>query len=369
MNNENEKENALLYEVIDPIYMGIRIRNLIRMYNKMYHREVISEHDTPKIERQLKHEILCNCHEFHPYKEKKIYDEHSDKVRILHVPHIRDRIYESVIMQIVEPAFSLKWTGIPFASITGKGLTLAIAKMRRAIGCGDIPKKRDFALKLDIVKYYRSIDHTLMHKTIDKHFANDRIIGNNLHSIVDSHSPGLPIGTYSSQFLANLFLSDLDYACAHINHTFDSKTIRYMDDILAVCNTYDQILYMQDFITNWCNDHLLNLHEPIIVDFTENDHTNSIKCIGMLFSHKGVFLTPESKIRITQQYQDIVNHIKSDSVTQTDLGQAAAMNGWLSNSTDQTFKNQLKIKDLIQTLKEILDRRDINDRQWNYSIQ
>ena len=45
------------------------------------------------------------------------------------------------------------------------------------------------------------------------------------------------------------------------------------------------------------------------------------------------------------------------------------MNGWLSNSTDQTFKNQLKIKDLIQTLKEILDRRDINDRQWNYSIQ
>ena len=33
------------------------------------------------------------------------------------------------------------------------------------------------------------------------------------------------------------------------------------------------------------------------------------------------------------------------------------------------LKNQLKIKDLIQTLKEILDRRDINDRQWNYSIQ
>lgn len=126
---------------------------------------------------------------------------------------------------------------------------------------------------------------------------------------------------------------------------------------------------MQDFITNWCNDHLLNLHEPIIVDFTENDHTNSIKCVGMLFSHKGVFLTPESKIRMTQQYQDIINHIKSDSVTQTDLGQAAAMNGWLSNSTDQTFKNQLKIKNLIQTLKEILDRRDINDRQWNYSIQ
>ena len=89
----------------------------------------------------------------------------------------------------------------------------------------------------------------------------------------------------------------------------------------------------------------------------------------MLFSHKGVFLTPESKIRMTQQYQDIINHIKSDSVTQTDLGQAAAMNGWLSNSTDQTFKNQLKIKNLIQTLKEILDRRDINDRQWNYSIQ
>ena len=62
----------------------------------------------------------------------------------------------------------------------------------------------------------------------------------------------------------------------------------------------------------------------------------------MLFSHKGVFLTPESKIRMTQQYQDIINHIKSDSVTQTDLGQAAAMNGWLSNSTDQTFKKSIK---------------------------
>lgn len=363
--NPNLKCDMLLREIVDDNLLLDRLRGLAHKYNKLYHRIAISSDQLAQLQFDLRIEITNCRHQFHGYKEDTIFDENSNKFRTLHIPALPDRIYESVIMQVVEPAFSNKWTAIPQASITGRGLSSAIRRIKNSIGCVS-NKKRNFGLKLDITKYYQSIDHTLLHDVIDRHFQNERTLATNFHQIINSFQPGLPIGTYSSQFLANLFLADLDFLCAHADNDNKCKVTRYMDDIFVACDGYDKVIEMLNVITNWCTEHKLTLHEPVIANFAQNA---SIQCIGMIFNHQGVFVPDSTKKRIINQHAEVIEHINSNCLTELDMGRIAAMKGWLSNSTEQLFMNQLQLIKLINYIKYNLHGDFTEyDRQWENTM-
>lgn len=367
--NYNLKYNKLYNRIVGDCSLRFRLGGLNRKYSKLYGHNVIPSYEFDNVCQQIKDEIALNTHTNFTYTEKTIHDEHSDKDRLLHIPSTKDRIFESVIMQVVEPEFSIKWSRIPYASITDRGLSRAIRRIKNSIGCVST-KKRNFGLKLDIVKYYQSVDHFYMHDAINRYFSNEPILAAVFRSIVDSFSPGLPIGTYSSQFFANLFLANLDFLCTRADNDGRCEVTRYMDDIFVACDDYDKVIEMYNIINGWCNERGLALHDPVIVDFTENNHTKSIKCVGMEFSHQGVFLSEDAKNRMLNRYDEIIQHYCDGCATKTDLGRIASMIGWLSNSTEYKFINDLQLKKWLNLINnDIKGEFYYYDRPWDRPIK
>lgn len=349
----NLKYNYLLKQIVNPAALRKRLIELNAKYSKNRVHPVIDSWYLPTYQMNLVDDIINCNHYFHGYTTKQLIDGHSGKVRTLHIPEIHDRIYESVIMQVVEPAFKHKWTSIPYASITDRGLSAGLRKVKNYIGCCSKIKK-DYALKLDIVKYYESINQDRMCTVIDKHFTNDKIIGNNLKQIVYSFGPGLPIGTYSSQFLANLYLADLDFMCAQLDNDGRCNVVRYMDDIVVICTDYAKVLEMQKAITDWCTNAGLKLHEPVVVNFNDNDDTATIQMCGMQFGHNGVWVAPVTKGHMIQQYSEICQHILDGTCTELDLGRLASIKGWISNSTEWDLLSDMQLDFLIEYLVQDL---------------
>ena len=95
--------------------------------------------------------------------------------------------------------------------------------------------KEDYVLQIDIHKFFPSIDKTILINMIYKIFREKELC-NLFKEIIDpewdkyKELKGLPIGSLTSQVLANLYLTKLDHFIKenlHIRHY-----VRYMDDLV-----------------------------------------------------------------------------------------------------------------------------------------
>jgi retron-type reverse transcriptase len=129
----------------------------------------------------------------------------------------------------IEPTLRRAMMPFSFASIPEKGIHEAASLAQKYTN--SFPKENGYILKIDIKKFYPSINQTIMKKIIRKLFRDkdllielDKIIDsfNNidiscyhldpeLEKLYNKDGYGLPIGSYLSQYLANLYLTYFDH--------------------------------------------------------------------------------------------------------------------------------------------------------------
>lgn len=152
---------------------------------------------------------------------------HEPKEReIFCLPFYPDRILQHAILNILEPVFMEKFTADTYSCIKGRGIHRAVVKLKLALRDTVAPA---YYLKIDISKYYPSIDHDILKRQL-RRVIKCRETLDLLDEIIESHSPGLPIGNYLSQYLSNFFLSGFDHWVKEelmVRHYF-----RYADDML-----------------------------------------------------------------------------------------------------------------------------------------
>lgn len=94
-------------------------------------------------------------------------------------------------------------------------------------------KHAKYCVKMDISKFYPSIPHDRLKARLREKIKDEKAL-QILFKVIDSHNPGLPIGNYTSPWLAELFLQPLDY---HIKQNLGVKHyIRYADDLVMIGN-------------------------------------------------------------------------------------------------------------------------------------
>ena len=159
------------------------------------------------------------------YRQFEITDP---KQRIITAAPFEDRIVHHAIVLVLEEFFEKKFIFHTYACRKGKGTHAAIEYARRFC------RRGIFFLKLDIKKYFDSIDHDILKAQLRKvtHETKTQIL---LHRIIDSYDSGttkkgLPIGNLTSQYFANLYLSGLDHFI--LEKMKPSGYVRYMDDML-----------------------------------------------------------------------------------------------------------------------------------------
>lgn len=143
---------------------------------------------------------------------------------VFRLPFYPDRIVHHAIMNILEPIFVNMFTADTYSCIKGRGVHKAGEAIRKALK--NEPETK-YCLKLDIKKFYPSVDHEILKMLLRRKFKDPNLLWL-LDSIIDS-APGLPIGNYLSQYFSNFYLTGFDH---WIKETLGIKDyFRYADDI------------------------------------------------------------------------------------------------------------------------------------------
>lgn len=173
------------------------------------------------------HELLkTGQYQTSRYHFFKVYDPKERTIACL--PYYPDRIVHHAIMNVIEPIVTKMYTADTYACIKGRGSHLARHRIMEAMRKD--PEGTTYCLKLDIRKYYPSIDHDVLKGILRRKFKDVRLLGL-LDEIIDS-ADGLPIGNYLSQTLANVFLAHFDHYVKEVLRV--KYYYRYVDDIVVL---------------------------------------------------------------------------------------------------------------------------------------
>lgn len=150
----------------------------------------------------------------------------------------RDRVVHHAICNVLAPVFERRLIFDSYACRPGKGSHAAVKRVQ------EISRRYAFFLKLDIRKYFDSVDHSVL-KSLLKRYLKDRPLLELLERIIDNSSPwtgpgkGLPIGNLTSQYFANIYLGELDHFLKERHET--KGYIRYMDDMLVFASNKPEL--------------------------------------------------------------------------------------------------------------------------------
>lgn len=169
-----------------------------------------------------------------PYRTRIIKDGLSGKERELQIPAFYpDQCAHHAIVQVLQPLImksSYHWS---CANIPNRGIDRAAKGVERAT-VRDI-KHAKYCVKMDIHKFYPSIPHDKLKTFLGRKIKDKKALGI-IHVVIDSYSAqpghGIPIGNYTSPWLAEFYLQPLDY---FIKQTLGVRHyVRYADDLVLI---------------------------------------------------------------------------------------------------------------------------------------
>lgn len=146
---------------------------------------------------------------------------------IFRLPYYPDRITHHAVMNILEPIFVSTFTADTYSCIKKRGIHAAAFAVRNTLR--DIPGTQ-FCLKLDIRKFYPSVDHGILKQLLRRKLKDQDLLWL-LDGVIDS-ADGLPIGNYLSQYFANFYLSYFDHWLKEVVKV--RYYFRYADDLVIL---------------------------------------------------------------------------------------------------------------------------------------
>ena len=171
---------------------------------------------------------------------------------IFKLPYFPDRVVHHAILNILKPIWDKLFIYDVYSSIEGKGIHAAINRLQ-----GFLNNSRDtrYCLQFDVSKFYPSVDHNILMQRII-HKIKDSNVLMLLEDIVRSPpgDKGIPIGNYTSQYFANLYLNKFDHWLKHILGI--KYYIRYADDGIILSGNKKRLHAIKDAISQYFSSHL-----------------------------------------------------------------------------------------------------------------
>ena len=170
---------------------------------------------------------------------------HDPKVRKISAAPFRDRVMHHALCNVLEPLFERRFIFDSFANRPGKGTHRAVDRLQT------FARRYRYALRLDVVQHFPSIDHAVLRETLARVIRDgevldlvDRVLAGGA-GVLDTEyrmvwfpgddllaacrPRGLPIGNLTSQFWSNCYLDPLDH---FVKRELRCRGyLRYVDDL------------------------------------------------------------------------------------------------------------------------------------------
>lgn len=177
------------------------------------------------------------------------------KKRLIEAPDVEDRIVQHALLNIIRPIIEKRFISQTYACRRFKGTHNCSDQLKNyLIGY----KNSGYCLKLDIHKFFYSIDHSILETQLKKIIKCKETL-RLLKMFYDNDATvGLPLGNVTSQILANLALNDVDH---YIKRELKIKHyIRYMDDMILLSDSKEKLKTALSLINTKINEQRLLLN-------------------------------------------------------------------------------------------------------------
>lgn len=152
-----------------------------------------------------------------------------NKIRkIAKLPYYPDRIIHHCIAQVLDDVWRKTLIRDTYSCIRGRGIHDGVKRVWKALRDADATR---YCLKMDVRQFYPSLDHDVLKSSIRRK-VKDRQVLAMIDEIIESWSPGVPIGNYLSQHFGNLYLSGYDHWMKETNRC--RYYFRYCDDVVIL---------------------------------------------------------------------------------------------------------------------------------------
>lgn len=252
------------------------------------------------------------------YRIKLIQDP---KERVIMIaPFFPDRVIHHCVINVLEKYWNNIFISNTYACIKGRGLHKCVDDIQKAMQ--NDRRGTKYCLKIDIKKFYDNVDHSELQKIIRYDIADeqllwllDKIIGSN------GKGKGLPIGNYTSQYLANIYLAYFDHwvkedLAGMIKEQFNARIyyFRYMDDMVLFCESKEALHSMLDLVG-------LYLASELKLEIKYNWQifpvdARSLDYVGYVQNHHGVLLRKKILYRFYKKLNRIQKHYKTTNETE-----------------------------------------------------
>lgn len=195
---------------------------------------------------------------YKPGKYKK-FIIHEPKERLIMSLPFKDRvIHQWYIEEFIKPFYVKRFINDSYACIEGRGTHKAVFKLQKYLKENN--NKEFYLLKCDIEKYFFNIDKDILFNILKRDIKDKYLLELTKKIIFDNIDNGLPIGNYTSQYFANIYLNELDW---FIKDNLGVKYyIRYMDDFIFLLDSKEECKLVLDEIRKILNNNLkLNLNK------------------------------------------------------------------------------------------------------------
>ncbi len=235
-----------------------------------------SRSDVAAFEMDLEHELLelqrqLSDGSYRP-GEYRLFTIYERKPRMIAAAPIRDRVVHHALMNVIEPPLDRTFIHDSYACRKGRGVHTAVARYQQW------SRRYTYALKLDISRYFPSIDHDRLKAKLRRRIKDKDVIrlldliidGGPVARTLPGYFPdddllspltrrvGIPIGNLTSQFFANLYLDDLDHK---IKEEWRAPAyLRYVDDMLLLSDSKQQLWETRARIEAFLTEERLVLH-------------------------------------------------------------------------------------------------------------
>lgn len=204
---------------------------------------------------KLMQELDDETYQVSHYSKFTIYEP---KEREIYAPAHRDKIVQIALNNVLKRVIYSIFIPDSYGSIDCKGTHKAANKIQHNMRCA----KRKWGnnaqnIKLDIKKFFYSIDRTILKAIFRKYIKSDKIL-RLLDKITDSADNiselGIPLGNTISQLSSNLYLNELDQ---YLKRTFGLRYyVRYMDDIFIQVESKEKARIIIDAASKFVEERL-----------------------------------------------------------------------------------------------------------------
>lgn len=253
-------------------------------------------------------ELLLGTYKFGDFREFTIYEPKERKIKVL--PY-RDRIvHQLYVEECLKPIFVKDFISDSYACIKERGVQQAVNKLKKYMRRMKYKNDSYYILKCDIKKFFYNVDHDLLYEVLKRRIKDKDFLEFSKKIIYcNDERCGIPIGNYTSQYFANIYLNVLD---KYVKERLKIECyVRYMDDFVILLKSKQECRDVKNKLKNFLKEMKLELNPK--TNYFKNEQ--GVNFCGYKLYEDKTLLRGKNKTRLKRWFKKMQKMYANDTIT------------------------------------------------------